>query len=246
MDKFLPQYYLCLMDTASLLEKHDRILYSDMIDPLLSGSARSIYSGEEGVIISFEGGTCFIALLDKTKAREIADRIPRSTECVMIHEKEMVSEIKQLGFELEEECALYVYDRKEPVRIKGEHEIVTLTREHLDLVISHYHLFTDAAYFTERLEGGVFRGIMAGSEIAGFIACHREGAMGMLEIFPEYRRRGLGYELEGAYINELLLSGHTPYCNVIEGNISSASLQKRLGLVPADGISDWYRRDLSL
>lgn len=228
------------MDTVSLLYEHDRLLYADMIDPLKAGTAESIYSSEHGVVIAFEGGTCFVALFNKEKAGEIASCIPDDTQCVMIHESAMEEEVKKQGFVLETPCALYVYDRSEPVPITDKHEIITLGRQHIDLVCEHYHLFSDRNYFTQRLESGVFRGIKVEGEIAGFIARHREGAMGMLEVFPEYRRQGLAYELEGAYINEIRKEGRLAYCNVINGNDSSAALQNRLGLVKATGISDWY------
>lgn len=229
------------MDTVSLLNLHDRLLYADMTDPLCTGAARAVYSSEHGVIIAFESGTCFIALFDDDK-EEVASHIPAYAEAVMIHEKAMETELKKLGFILETPCALYVYDRSEPVPVSHKHEIITLGKQHLDLIVRHYHLFTDIPYFTERLESGVFRGIKVDNEIAGFIARHKEGAMGMLEIFSEYRRQGLAYELEGAYINELRKEGRKAYCNVVNGNISSAALQNRLGLVCCNGISDWYRR----
>ena len=41
----------------------------------------------------------------------------------------------------------------------------------------------------------MFFGAFVDGQLAGFVGEHSEGSMGMLEIFPAYRRRGLGYSL---------------------------------------------------
>ena len=64
----------------------------------------------------------------------------------------------------------------------------------------------------------------------GFIGEHFEGAMGMLEVFAPYRKRGLGAILESYKINQILSSGRTPYCNVSYDNAISLRLQDKIGL----------------
>ena len=75
--------------------------------------------------------------------------------------------------------------------------------------------------------------------LAGFIGTHHEGSMGMLEIFPEYRRLGLGYALESALIRRLMEQGAIPYCQVYEGNEASLRLQRKLGLTFSDEFVYW-------
>ena len=75
--------------------------------------------------------------------------------------------------------------------------------------------------------------------LAGFIGIHEEGSIGMLEVLPAYRRRGLGYALEAGAIRRALKEGTIPYCQVIEGNTASMELQKKLGLEFSDGFVYW-------
>ena len=54
--------------------------------------------------------------------------------------------------------------------------------------------------------------------------------MGMLEVLPQFRRRGLAEVLEAALIAQQLERGRFPYCHVRHGNAASEALQKKLGL----------------
>ena len=73
--------------------------------------------------------------------------------------------------------------------------------------------------------GGLVDGVLA-----GFAGIHQEGAMGMLEVLPQFRRRGLAEVLEAALIDQQLRRGRFPYCHVRHGNTASEALQQKLGL----------------
>lgn len=87
--------------------------------------------------------------------------------------------------------------------------------------------------------GAVIGAFFLNGVLAGFIGTHHEGSMGMLEIFPEYRRLGLGYALESALIRRLMEQGAVPYCQVYEGNEASLRLQRKLGLTFSDEFIYW-------
>ena len=82
-------------------------------------------------------------------------------------------------------------------------------------------------------------GIFENNKIAGFIGVHGEGSIGMLEIFPEYRRKGYGYILEAYVIEQLLDKGYVPYCHVVEGNDASYKLQEKLGFKKSSKPNIW-------
>lgn len=230
-----------LSDAVKLLVKHDRLGYVDMWEPLEKGDAEVLHSSDAGVLARFENGSVFSALFDSSAAEYLASLIPDDCDKVEIHEKAMERYILDLGFESLTPCSLYVYDKTEPVSLAG-YETFIMDTSYLDTVVKHYHLFTDIPYFLDRLERGYFMGILKAGHLAGFISRHPEGAMGMLEIFPEARRCGLAYELEGAYINAMLHEGRIPYCNVVNGNLASERLQTRLGLVKVSDSTDWFGR----
>lgn len=85
---------------------------------------------------------------------------------------------------------------------------------------------------------GVF-GAFIDSKLAGFIGRHSDGSMGMLTVFDEYKRRGIGAGLEKFLINYVMTFGRTPYCDVYVDNAPSLALQEKLGLTPALGYTFW-------
>lgn len=90
-------------------------------------------------------------------------------------------------------------------------------------------------YIMKRIMEGEMFGAFFQSEdgselLAGFIGKHSEGSLGMLTIFPEYRRRRLGFALETYMINRDLEQGFTPYGQVKSDNEASRILQDKMGL----------------
>ena len=92
------------------------------------------------------------------------------------------------------------------------------------------------------MEAGQLWGLFEDGQLAAFIGVHHEGSMGILEVLPEYRRRGLAMALEGWLIRWHLERGWTPFCHVYEDNPASHALQKKLGLTPAPEQVVWLHR----
>lgn len=125
---------------------------------------------------------------------------------------------------------------------EGDYKIKVLDPSFLDVVEEHYKV-TDRAYIEKRLVSGCLLGIFDDYDnLMGFIGEHFEGAMGMLEVFPEYRRRGYGEILEMYKINQLLEKGRTPLCNVFYDNAVSPILQEKLGLEKCAYDTWWVSR----
>ena len=110
-----------------------------------------------------------------------------------------------------------------------------LTMEDLPFVLENYH---NPGAYESHIRGRIAEGMVAGQvdgQLAGFAGVHQEGALGMLEVVPAFRRRGLAEALEAAVIGRVLEEGGFPYCHVRLGNTASESLQKKLGLVFDEG-----------
>ena len=67
--------------------------------------------------------------------------------------------------------------------------------------------------------------------------------MGLLEVFPDYRRHGIGEILERAQIARTIREGNIPFCQVVEGNTASERLQKKLGLEISRETVTWLWRE---
>ena len=84
-------------------------------------------------------------------------------------------------------------------------------------------------YVRDRIEKGWMFGAFVDGKLAGFIGMHTEGGLGMLEVLPEYRGRGIGRALETYAVNISLEQGYTPFGQVVEDNLVSVKLQESLG-----------------
>ena len=96
---------------------------------------------------------------------------------------------------------------------------------------AHYHRVDDSeAYFAACVAEGKLWGAFRQGRLAGFVGLHNEGSIGMLEVFADSRRLGIGYCLEAFVIGYCLKKGRTPYAQVVKGNEASMALQKKLGM----------------
>lgn len=122
----------------------------------------------------------------------------------------------------------------------AEHlSIQRLDESYLDCVCEHYTKINDRAYLLSCLRDRYCYGIFENGNIAGFIGEHGEGTMGLLEIFPDFRRKGYAYLLESYAIEQQLLRGNIAVAHIVLDNAASFALQKKLGMKLGDEIIHW-------
>ena len=96
----------------------------------------------------------------------------------------------------------------------------------------------------EAVRRGVLGAFPTGSnQPAGFVGFHEEGSIGMLEVLPAWRRRGLGELLLRAAVNRALERGALPFAQVIEDNAPSLALQQKAGLTLSGTRMFWLMRE---
>ena len=98
-------------------------------------------------------------------------------------------------------------------------------------------------YLRSLLERGQLFGGFLEDAMAGFVGRHAEGSIGLLEVFPPYRRRGFATVLERYMINRELALGRTPFGQVVTGNAPSLALQRSLGMTLSQGTLYWLSRN---
>lgn len=89
---------------------------------------------------------------------------------------------------------------------------------------------------------GIF-GAIKGGRLAGFIGRHPEGDMGMLEVYEQFRRQGIGSALERFLINFIMTFGRMPVCDVYLDNEPSINLQQNIGMTAAPDYTFWGEYD---
>ena len=148
--------------------------------------------------------------------------------------------IEKSGYNCGNECVNAIYLKREALP-ESSFDIRPLTMEYAQLASSTYHM-GDLEYITELIEKQILTGAFEGETLMGFMGVHDEGAMGILEVLPEYRRRGIARALESYMINRSLERGEVPYGQIFADNTASLELQKMLGMEISEKRICWMWR----
>lgn len=215
----------------------------DLYELLHRENGEILYEGAAGCIVRTPGkGTVMSDITDGAALREALRELHMPELDLMVVKSEAAVQTlrQERGFTGANPCTQWCYMKKEPP-VQMPCEIRPLTEDYAAVAGAQYHHRED--YIQERISSGRMWGLFENGALAGFIGVHTEGAMGMLEIFPDFRRRGYGYALEAWLIAWHLAQCWTPYCHVVAGNDASAHLQHKLGLEPAEQPAIWTWRE---
>jgi len=218
---------------AEKLAQKNKALYADMSESLRRGLGELVYEGEDGAVVLDENaGTCFLAAFLEQAADKIVETIPIDADICqfVLHQKWLMPSMERSYRIVEKNvCRRAIYTQKIPLAVPKNVDIRRLDKSYLEEFSSHYSMGSKE-YIEERLENGSIYGAFLDNKLAGFAGEHIEGSLGMLEVYKEYRRCGIGESLEAYMINHQLSKGYLPYGDVIEGNEPSYKLQQKLGL----------------
>ena len=225
------------------ISRNDPALYADMKAYLQSGEWETAYESDTALWLRRkQGWLSAIAALDLTEAGEILRQLPSDGAMVLRGCPGLRALAEGLGFDGCEPCWQAVYEKQ------------TLLPVTTELVIRH----PDAQDFPRfrdsyDLGGGDelrrdfdrpdFLGGYLDGAFVGYIGLHGEGSMGLLHVFPEYRRRGYAEALYSTLINNQLKKGRLPFAQIIEGNEASLALQRKLGFTLSRDLIYWMWRE---
>ena len=225
---------------VDVLRSTDERFYIDMIDPLEIGIAKAFEVHDDGVLIHFPDDLWYIMALTENRAALLAQVVrenKKRTEMVCTHQalgNDIVSEILG-GIKCETPCVVGALFRKEPFEIDyKDMEFRPASLVDAGDVWHHYTIMKDSPegfdYAQERIAAGKVWGGYVNGRMIGFIGKHHEETMGMLEVFPEYRRHGYGNILIKSLCNLIIAEGRIPYCHIYEDNEASLNMQRHLGM----------------
>ncbi len=235
-----------MKETALKYLNGNPLLHACMIDSLKRGAAHVLYAAEDGMLVHDAAAqTHMLSGACQESAGRMIGMLDSSVVMLVLHQPQYSAQARAaLGLNGDEMlCVNAVYTRDTPV--KAAHpgiDIVRLTPEDAVFVACHYSQIDDVGHIRGRIGAGMFGAVVDGN-MAGFIGTHTEGSMGMLEILPQFRRRGIAYALEAHMIDHLLTHGRTPYGQIVEGNEASLCLQRRLHMEISKDRLVWLFRD---
>lgn len=216
----------------------DSLSYIDMLEPLRRGTADIIYAENDGVVIYERNSqACMITMQEFEKGQSIIDF--KKYHLFAVHQKNMSDWIQEKGkFSHKFEAYQAVYSKKETF-VDCFDTISVLNCDYTDQICQNYDAINDRKYIETLIDRKQLWGIFDNGALAGFIGEHLEGSMGLLEVFPEYRRRGYGYKLESFLINHFLKLNKIPFCQVMTDNVESLALQQKIGMDISGQTTTW-------
>ena len=209
----------------------DPLFYMDMLEPLRRGTAELLYAEEDGVLLCESGGIHMMSAAGPAAAERCFALLSR---CAMLvgHELWYKAEaVRRFGLHEEQICYQAAWLAPEPpAAAPFGGELRLLGEEMAQWVYDHYsHPFGGVAYMQGELRRGMLGAFVDGA-CAGFAGFHEEGSIGMLEVLPAYRRRGVGEALLRGAVRLALERGQYAFGQVFTDNQASLALQRKVGM----------------
>lgn len=210
----------------------------------LSGFGDLIYAEEDGVLIKFKGTDIYTVYgCDGRSAAKVVSLIPDKPGAVVCSRREEVVAAKERFPFITRSKACwqvrYLSTCGAPVPEDTVVARLEATDENVDFVTSTYSLGYPRKEI-ERLVGevGVY-GAYTGGKLSGYIGSHDEGTIGLLEVMPEFRRRGLGLYLLDYMVGRFIAEGRVAYSQIVYGNVKSYNMHIKAGFKPAEKLIYW-------
>lgn len=221
----------------------DPLHHAGMLETLRLGRGALLSAGEDHALIA-QRNKLFLSAETGNAARPLLPYFEKA-EVVALHQDFLLDPLKEAYglVPAMAPCVEVSYQKKTPLPLtlpKGV-EIRLLDQSDTDFVFTHYSHAMGRDYIAARIGAGML-GVFVDGERAGFMGTHDEGAMGILEVLPAFRRRGLATLMEIALINWELSLGHLPYGDVAADNEASLTLQRKLGMSVSRGLIYWLEK----
>lgn len=224
------------------------LLHVDMIECIKNQGYRIIESSNKGVLITDKDNmVVMLSVIDINSKGDFISKIPNEAKMIVAHQKFCADYLKEIFNVVDEmNCYQSVYTKKAPLIIDNDNvKIKRLNEEYAEFVFNNYSSkdTADIDYIIDRIKSNTMLGAFVDEKLVGFIGTHEEGAIGILEVLPHYRNRGIGEKLQRCATNLALEQDRIPYGQVKINNIKSIRLQKRLGFEISEDIVYWLMID---
>lgn len=220
------------------------LLHMDMLESIAGGNADLLYVSENGVLLlQTTSGAYMMSAQDEGTAEAMLAKIS-DVSLFVAHQDFYISAVQEkYSLPRRMECfqAAYLKNESFPdMRVSAS--IRTLDESFLPFLMRHYTHADNPEYLHGRLKSGSVFGAFLGDDLAGFIGMHEEGSMGMLEVLPQYRRRGIGAALETYLCSRILSKGRIPFAQIETANQVSLALHQKLNFSISSQTLSWLMK----
>lgn len=212
--------------------------YADMLECLRRG-APVAYDSEEAMLIAEENGNCILGAETEEEGKKALAFLPKTAHELVVRDVVLRDyAITDLGFTGSSECVQVVYTQRTPRPQGAKLDIRHPAPEDWAVVKDAYDLIPTEMFYEHFASDDFFCGYYEGV-LAGFAGLHTEGALGMLYVFPAFRRMGFAEELSDFMVNRQLSLGRYAYAHVFVDNEASIALQRKTNMTFADRHIFW-------
>ncbi len=218
----------------------DGIDYLGLDRVLKRGSGEIVADTDQALLVRDSvSGAYLLACADPVTGLALLDRhVGRDCGLLMVSDYALgMAAFERYGFSEKIECYQVAYYGEKP-SVDGRLTVRAADERDLPMLIENYRLVSPEEL--EKLVGR--RSVLLGYEgdrLIGFIGEHLEGSMGLLYVFPEYRRKGFGAALQKQLIKRTMEKGFVPFGQVEKNNTESLELQKKIGMTRSDNLIVW-------
>lgn len=207
---------------------------------LRRGSGEILAEREDALLVRDRiSGAYLLACEDAEIGIPLLERyVGQGCDLLMVSDASLGNAIfERLRFSEKLECFQVAYYGEKPSCETGL-TVRTADVHDLGLLVENYRQIDPEEMEKVVKRGSVLLGYDQGRPV-GFIGEHLEGSMGMLYVFPEYRRRGFGAALQKHLIARTMEQGYIPFGQVEKGNLASLALQEKLDMTRSENLIVW-------
>jgi len=185
---------------ANKMLSKDYLLNIDMLECIRRGSSEILFASDEAVLlIDIPSQIYMISTENQGIAKILISDLPNNINLIVAHDKFSYDLLaKKYSFNETMICHNTVYTKEVHIKLPNLMvEIKLLTPEYKDIIIKNYSKIeiVENDYIQDRLKAKVMFGAFIDDDLCGFIGSHKEGSIGMLEVLPKYRGKGIGAAL---------------------------------------------------
>lgn len=213
------------------LEKN-KLLHIDMIEPIRRNTCDILYADSDGVLIHEKNSNSYMLTTESMDlAKKLIENLPKK-DLFVIHQNKMFDLVKdRFGYKNYFECKQSAYLKNTPPKSNDDIEIRLLEDKNKIIVKENYKSMDEGFDYTSFLiDEKRMWGAFDKDTLMGFIGIHSEGSMGLLEVLPEHRNKGVAQALQNYLIDYMLKKEWIPFGQVFIENDKSLNLQYKLGL----------------
>ena len=212
-----------------------------LADALARGVGEVLLADERAVIVDVPYGARLLWSSDRKLVRRALSCLGAAAVTCVCGEGTVAREVARASRGKARPCELVVWRAAAPA-VDPARDLRTLTPAYAGAIAEHYSHpeYLRPGELEELLAAGRVIGGFEDGRLVGFVGEHPHGAMGMLEVLPEARRRGWGSTLAAAKVRHLLDEGRLPWAEVWPDNDASLALELSMGFEFPETGRLWY------